>query len=509
MSVEENTANNSTETNTTPDRPESSVSIFRKTFRRYFPLIFILWILFLLYPNPLKLVMSIHSFINPDINPAAVEFMLEDLPSDPVAIEEAIIAKITYRLDWELYGMPWYFPTVEEILERGEGDCKARALVLASVLKAKDISFQVNSSPVHVWVDYEGKKETTFENDQVKFYQNDPETGEKQFQIPEIGLGKLMDSWRQQLWTPMPIDRQILLISGLLALVVARVGLRKSRKFLKLLLTHKMGLVGTVIFVILGIIVIFAPYLRTVDPMRTGLPANILIPPSSQFWFGTDHLARDIWSQTIYGARIAFLVGFVAAIVTVGIGTLVGLVAGYFGGKLDELLMRTVDFFMMLPYLPLMIVLAAVLGPSIWNVILVVSIVYWPFTARVIRSQVLSLKERAFVEASRSVGASDRLLIFGEIMPNVVPLMFAEAVLMVTWAIYAEAVLAFLGLGDPSTISWGMMLHYAFDTGLMTVAPWWVIPPIACICLTILAFTFLGTAVSDIMKPGYREARGL
>ena len=285
--------------------------------------------------------------------------------------------------------------------------------------------------------------------------------------------------------------------------------LRRIKELLRLLVTHKMGVVGLVIFVILGIIVIFGPYLRTVDPLRTGLAENILIPPSSQFWFGTDHLARDIWSQTIYGARVALLVGFVAAGVRVGIGTLVGLTAGYFGGKLDELLMRIVDFFMMLPYLPLMIVLAAVLGPSIWNIIFVVGIVYWPFTARVIRSQVLSLKQRPFVEASRSVGASDRLLIFGEIMPNVVPLMFAQAVLMVTWAIYAEAVLSFLGLGDPTTVSWGWIVNRAFASGVIRDFLWWVIPPITCICATILAFTFLGTAVSDIMKPGYREARGL
>jgi len=270
-----------------------------------------------------------------------------------------------------------------------------------------------------------------------------------------------------------------------------------------------MGVVGVVIFVIFAFIVIFGPFLRTVNPIRPGLPENILVPPSSQFWFGTDHLTRDIWSQTILSARIALLVGFVAPIITVSIGTLIGLISGYFGGKIDEVLMRIVDFFMMLPYLPLMIALAAMLGPSIWNVIWVVIIVYWPFTARVIRSQVLSLKERTFVEASRSVGASDRTLIFGEIMPNVVPLMFAEAVLMVTWAIYAEAVLAFFGLGDPMTISWGMMPHFAMGTGLMTMAPWWVIPPIVCICATILAFTFLGTAVSDILKPGYRESRGL
>jgi len=286
-------------------------------------------------------------------------------------------------------------------------------------------------------------------------------------------------------------------------------GLRGLEKSLKLILTHGMGKAGIAIFVLFIIMVIFGPYMRTVDPMRTGLPQNILQPPSSQFWFGTDHLARDIWSQTIYGARIALLVGSVAAIVTVAVGTLVGLISGYFGGKLDEVFMRIVDFFMMLPYLPLMIVFAAVLGPNIWNIIIVISITYWPYTARVIRSQVLSIKERAFVEASRSVGASDNLLIFGEIMPNVVPLMFAEAVLMVTSAIYAEAVLAFLGLGDPTTISWGMMLHFAYQSGLMSMAPWWVIPPITCIVLTILAFTFLGTAVSDVMKPGYREARGL
>ena len=144
-----------------------------------------------------------------------------------------------------------------------------------------------------------------------------------------------------------------------------------------------------------------------------------------------------------------------------------------------------------------------------WKAILVISIKVWPTTARVIRSQVLSLKTRAFVEASRSVGASDRLLIFGEILPNVVPLIFAQGIVLCTWAIYAEATLAFLGLGDPTVMSWGKMLNLAYSSGYLTTAPWWVIPPIACIVLLILAFTFMGTAVSDIMKPGYREARGL
>ena len=183
----------------------------------------------MLYPNPLNLVMTIHRIIKPDVDPSAVELMLDDFPSDPVAIESTVLARISYSLDWELYKMPWYFPTVEQVLERGEGDCKARALVFASVLEAKNIPYQLNSSPIHMWVDYESKQENPYENPQVKFYQYDPESGERQFQIPNIGISQVMDSWRQQLWTPMPKDRRALLISGLLALIAARVILRKKR----------------------------------------------------------------------------------------------------------------------------------------------------------------------------------------------------------------------------------------------------------------------------------------
>jgi len=211
------------------DDLERSEKASRRVFRKYFPLIFILWILFVLYPNPLNLVMSIHRIINPDVNPSAVEFMLDDFSSDPVAIEKAVLARIPYRYDWQLYSMPWYCPTVEEVLERGEGDCKARALVLASVLEAKNIPYQINSSPIHTWVDYEGKQETSLENDQVKFYQYDPETGERRFQIPDIGLSKVMDSFWRAFWTPMPDGRKALLISGLSALVAAMVILRKKR----------------------------------------------------------------------------------------------------------------------------------------------------------------------------------------------------------------------------------------------------------------------------------------
>ncbi len=282
----------------------------------------------------------------------------------------------------------------------------------------------------------------------------------------------------------------------------------KLKEFLLLLFSNPMGFGGVAIITIFLFMAFFAPFLGTVDPTLSGETENLLIPPSTQFWFGTDDLARDIWSQTIYGSRISLMIGFIAAIITVVTGSLVGLVSGYYGKMLDEMLMRVVDFFMMLPELPLMIVLAAVLGPSMWNIILVVSLVSWPRTARIVRSQVLSIKERPFVESSRCIGASNFQLMFSEILPNVVPLMFAQAVLMVTEAIYAEAVLSFLGLGDPTSISWGMMLNSVFESGVIAESYWWVAPPIICIVTLIVSFSLLGTAVSDVLEPGYKEKKG-
>lgn len=284
---------------------------------------------------------------------------------------------------------------------------------------------------------------------------------------------------------------------------------QKTKDFFYLLIDHRMGKVGVVIIALFLFIAFAAPLLKTVSPHQSGNAVEILIPPDGQFWFGTDDLGRDVWSQVIYGSRVSLLIGFISAFATVFTGALIGIIAGFYGGYIEEILMRIVDFFMMLPALPLMIVLAAVMGPSIWNIIFVVSLISWPTTARVVRSQVLSLKERPFVEASRCIGANNTFLMFREIFPNVVPILFAEAVIMITEAIYAEAVLSFLGLGDPVRMSWGSMLHFAFDSGTMARAPWWVLPPILSIILLIIGFSFLGTAVSDILKPGYKETKGL
>ena len=191
-------------------------------YRRYFPLIVVLWILSVLYPNPLMLIISIQRVLSFNIDPEAVQFMLDDLPSDPQAIEKVVLTLITYRYDWEVYKVPWYFPTVKEALKRGEGDCKARALVLASVFEAKDIPYRINLSPIHIWVDYEGKQENPIENAQVRFFQRDAETGERSFQIPRIRISEVMNSFWEGFWKPMPKERKFLLFSGLSALIIIR-----------------------------------------------------------------------------------------------------------------------------------------------------------------------------------------------------------------------------------------------------------------------------------------------
>lgn len=280
---------------------------------------------------------------------------------------------------------------------------------------------------------------------------------------------------------------------------------RQIRDFVQVYRENKLGMAGLFLLSIFVFMAVAAPFIASHNPGELWLGPP-LSPPREGFPLGTDELGRDILSLLIYGTHISLVVGLLGAFLAVVLGALVGLIAGYYGGIIDAILMRITDLFLILPGLPLMIVLAAILGPSMWNIIFVIAVVSWPSVARVVRSQVLELKERPFIEASKVANASDFRIIFNHIAPNVAPLVFATAVLNIAGAILSEAGLSFLGLGDPSHISWGMMLFYANEYGALVIGAWWyLLPPGLCIILLVLAFVFIGYALDEILNPRLRR----
>jgi len=188
-----------------------------------------LWVLFVLYPNPFNIGVSVYRVFNPDIDPVAVAPLTEGLPQEPSEIEREILRRIPYRYAWQVHGMPWYFPPTSRVVQAGVGDCKARAVVLASVFDRLGIPYRFNSSFVHVWVDYQGKHEPAVASPDARFYQQDPETGQRFFQLPKIEWKLWLDSTVEGLWTVMPLVRKLLLLSGTALLVLARVLLRRNK----------------------------------------------------------------------------------------------------------------------------------------------------------------------------------------------------------------------------------------------------------------------------------------
>lgn len=232
---------------------------------------------------------------------------------------------------------------------------------------------------------------------------------------------------------------------------------------------------------------------------------NKLAPPSARHWFGTDHLGRDLFSQNVYGSRIALLVGFLGALLVVLIGTNVGLFAGYYGGRTDTILMRTVDVMYGIPFEPFAMILVLLFDPSLTIVIVAVSLLTWRTVARLIRSQVLSLSQRPFVKAARVAGASDLRILYLHIAPNILPLVLLQLAIIVGSSIIAEATLSFLGLGPPQSISWGGILHNARLSGAWRTAWWWNIPPGAFIMITVLGVFFISRALEVIANPRLRS----
>jgi len=236
------------------------------------------------------------------------------------------------------------------------------------------------------------------------------------------------------------------------------------------------------------------------------LPPTWLQPSKTgnTYLLGTDARGRDIFSQFVWGSQIALIVGFLSAFFSISIGVLIGLVSGYSGGKVDVVLMRFTDVILVLPGLPLVIILAAVLGASIWNIILVISIVGWPGVARVIRAEDLSLKERPFIDSARVTGASNIRIMFKHVAPNVLPLAFLYMTFAVSGAILTEAALSFLGLGDVNTPSWGQMLE-AIQRSNVLEAWWWLLPPGLGITMLSLSFYLVGNAFEQIVNPRLRK----
>lgn len=265
-----------------------------------------------------------------------------------------------------------------------------------------------------------------------------------------------------------------------------------------------MGLIGLAILIVFMLIALVTPLVIKFD--KNAFSTNYFAPPSKEHWLGTDDVGRDVFAELMYGSRISLLVGITASAISVLIGGAIGIFAGFYGRYTDEGLMRFTDIFLVIPQLPFMMLIAALAGPSLINIIVVIGVLSWPSTARIVRSLVISIKERTFIERARAIGSSEAHIIRKHILPNTIPLMFANTVLIIAVAILTESTLAFLGLGDPLVISWGSMLHYAFVSLAMTNGAWWYfVPPGFCIAFVVLGFTFFGYAMDEILNPKLRR----
>ena len=272
---------------------------------------------------------------------------------------------------------------------------------------------------------------------------------------------------------------------------------------------HRTGLFGLALLSTFGLLALLAPVITDVADLRvTTAPGGVLEPPSGEFLLGTDDSGRPVLTLLVWGARVSLMVGLLSTAISVGIGTLVGLLSGFLEGWPATVLFRLTEWFLVIPFLPLAIVLATVLGRGLLTIAVVIGVTSWPATALLIRSQTLSIKERPYLERARVLGAGRWHQVSRHVLPNVMPMIFANTTLTVAIAILSETTLSFLGLGDPTRVSWGSMLQDAFDVGAMTTGAWWfIVPPGICVVLVVLSFTLVGQALEEIFDPRLRRRR--
>ena len=272
---------------------------------------------------------------------------------------------------------------------------------------------------------------------------------------------------------------------------------------------NSLSRIGFRVIVIFVFIAIFAPWLAPHDPweMMYDKAGNFasLQPPSWEFPVGTTHLGYDLFSQLILATRTTLIIGSVSGLISIVIGANVGLIAGYYGGKIDEILMRFTDILYGMPFLPFIIVLIALFGRKLEFVILAIVLIIWRTSARVIRAQTISIKQRQFITAARARGCSDMRIIYRHILPNVLPLLLLYAAFNIAWSIITEASASFLGFGDGDTISWGGMLYELWLSGKTRVAWWWFATPSLCIVLLVTSLVFVSRAYEEVTNPRLRK----
>lgn len=266
------------------------------------------------------------------------------------------------------------------------------------------------------------------------------------------------------------------------------------------------GVIGLVVMVLAVALAVLAPVLfpeRMLDVTQTNNAQNTA--PNGEFLLGTDSRGIDVLAQLIWGSQASLMVAFSATAISMVIGTLVGMAAGHFTGAVQGVLMRIIDFFLVVPQLVLALTLSAIIGPGVVTIIIAIGVTGWAGTARIVRSQTLTIETQAYIERSRALGSGDVHILGRHVLPGVMPLVLAQTTLTVALAVIAESTLAFLGLGDPSTVSWGSMLKMAMDSGAATAGYWWiVISPGVAIVIVVLAFTLVGRAMESVFNPTLR-----
>jgi peptide/nickel transport system permease protein len=266
------------------------------------------------------------------------------------------------------------------------------------------------------------------------------------------------------------------------------------------------GKVGLVVILVVLLAAILAPYISIHPPNVSSGPP--LSPPGKGHPLGTDELGVDLWAQLCYGARVSLLVGFGTALLAALGGGLVGIVSGYLGGWADKVLMRLIDMMIILPDLPVMIVLAAFFGPSVLNIVLVLALFSWIFPARIVRSQILMVKERGYIKSAETYGASVWYLMWKHFLPEVFPLVAVNMIRLSGRAIVAEASLSFLGLGDPTSKSWGLILHHAISfKGIYYTDfwKWWLLYPWLALTIVVISLAFISRELERMVDPRLRR----